>query len=176
MAAGPCPVFAPNNFRRWKRETKFPAKGPPGASVTRILGKLICDLSLSVKAGCLINMEQSESNTAERSPPTATDIAGARFGQTDSERACSRRTAFGEFKRESQSNYKDSRARFARCVSHLGSLVATTGEEVAFSRSIRAIRLLEGRRPIAMSAWETRHGRLRAQGLRGIIISVSGNT
>ena len=98
------------------------------------------------------------------------DLLDSRFGRADSERACSWLTAFAEFKRETQENYKDFWERFARCVAKLEALGVPMNDKVVFSRAIHALRLPDGQMPIALSALETSPCRFSAEGLPGITI------
>ena len=49
LAVGPCPTFTPATFQNWKREIKLWISGQRGASITKLLAKLIHVLPLDVK-------------------------------------------------------------------------------------------------------------------------------
>ena len=147
--------------------TKLWIAGQPGATVTQLLAQLIRVLSMAVKTDALIYMEKPERNPADRSIASIMDMMGGRYGRADSERARAWLSAFTEFKREAQENYKDLWDRFARCVAMLEALGMATREKVVFGLSIHAIRLPEGKLPIALSALETRPGPLSVAALRG---------
>ena len=107
MVLDSCPTFTPTTFQNWKREAKLWIAGQPGASVTQLLAKLIRVLPLAVKTESLLYMGQTDKNPQIRTINHIMDLVDARYGRTDSERACSRLAAFTEFKRETQGNYKD---------------------------------------------------------------------
>ena len=75
-----------------------------------------------------------------------------------------------DFERGSPENYKDFWDRLARCSADLEALGIPMVEKVVFNRSIRALRLPDGKLPIALSALETRPGRFSVSALRGITI------
>ena len=100
MVVDPIPAFTPNTFQNWKREIKLRISGQPGASTTQLLAKLIHVLPLAVKTEALLYMDQTERQPEERPIATIINMLDARFGRTDSERACSWLTAFTEFKRD----------------------------------------------------------------------------
>ena len=143
MMIDSCPGFTPNTFQNWKREVKLWIAGMPGATVTQILAKLIHALPLSVKTDALLYMEPTEKNPETRSVDHIMRLMDQRYGRTDSERACSWLTAFAEFKRETNENYKDFWARFNRCTAKLAALDMPMTQQVIFNRSIQALRLPE---------------------------------
>ena len=170
MVIDSCPSFTPGTFQNWKREIKLWIAGQPGASVTQLLAKLIHALPLPIKTEALLYMEQTEQTHDTRSIAVVIDMLDSRYGKTDSERACSWLTAFTEFKRETQENYKDSWARFTRCVAKLEALGMPMNSKVVFNRAIRALRLPDGQLPIVLSALETRPDRFSVEALREIAI------
>ena len=170
MVVDACPSFTPNTFQNWKREIKLWIAGQPGASTTQLLAKLIHVLPLAVKTEALLYMDQTERQPDERSIATIMNMLDARYGRTDSERACSWLTAFTEFKRESQENYKDFWARFTRCTAKLEALGMPMIDKVVFNRAIHALRLPEGQLPIVLSVLETRPDRFSVAALREVTI------
>ena len=133
MVVGPCPQFAPNTFQNWKREVELWVAGQPGVSVTQLMAELIHVIPLDVKTEALICAEQTERNPSERAISTIMNLLDARFGRSDSERARSRLSAFTDFKRETQENYNDFRARFTRFAAKLEALQMPTNEKVVFA-------------------------------------------
>ena len=106
-------------------------------------GKVDSRTPLSVETASMIYMETAEWSPAMRSVGWVGALLGARFRRTDSGRACSWMAAFSDFRRESEENYKDVWARFARYVEKLDALWVETGDHVVFNRPNQAIRLLE---------------------------------
>ena len=155
MMLDPCPPFTPNMYQNWKREIKLWIAGQPGATVTQILAKLIRVMPLSTKAEALMYMESTERSPESRSVDRVIEMLDVRYARTDSERACSWLTAFTEFKRESNENYKDFWARFNRCTAKLTALGMGMTDQVIFNRSIQALRVPGGQLPIILSALET---------------------
>ena len=170
MVVGSCPAFAPSTFRSWKREIKLWIAGQPSATTTQLLAKLIHVFPLAVETEALLYMGPTERSPSGGSIATIMDMMDARFGRTDSERSCAWLSAFAEFKRETQENYKDFWARSTRCVAKLEALGMPLGEKVVFNKVIQALRFPEGQLPIALSALETRPGPYSAAALREITI------
>ena len=170
MMIDSCPAFTPNTFQNWKREVKLWIAGMPGATVTQILAKLIHALPLSTKTDALLYMESTEKNPESRTVDHIMRLMDTRYGRTDSERACSWLTAFTEFKRESQENYKDFWARFNRCTAKLAALDMPMTQQVIFNRAIQALRLPDGQLPIVLSALEARPDRFSVESLREMTI------
>ena len=170
MIVDPCPTFTPSTFQNWKREIKLWIAGQPGATATQLLAKLIHAMPLSVKSESLIYMEQTERDPNSRSISHVMDLMDTRYGRTDSERACAWLSAFTDFKRETQENYKDFWTRFTRCVAKLGALGMPMNQTVVPNRAIQALRLPYGQLPIVLSALETRPDRFSVDSLREITI------
>ena len=170
MMIDPCPPFTPNTFQNWKREVKLWVAGMPGATTTQVLAKLIHAMPLSTKTEALLYMESTEKQPESRSVDAVMKMMDLRYGRTDSERACSWLTAFTEFKRESNENYKDFWTRFNRCTAKLTALDMPMTQQVIFNRAIQALRLPDGQLPIILSALETRPDRFSVDSLREITI------
>ena len=102
-----CPVFTPNTYQNWRRDTKLWRIAQVGASPTQLISKIVTALPLNVRMEIMTYLESTESNIESRSSDAVLRILNVRFGKTDSERAWSWLSSFTEFKRGNGENYGD---------------------------------------------------------------------
>ena len=86
-------------------------------------------------------MDSTETAIHTRSLGPIWTIPDNRYGKTDAGRSCSWLTAFTDFRRDSQENYKDFWARFTRCATKLQSLGMPLRDTAIFNEALDALRI-----------------------------------
>ena len=112
-----------------------------GSTATQILAKMVRVLPLSGDTDALIYMRTTAECAGLRFSGAIISLIDASFGRADSTGECSWRTAFTDFRRESDEIYNDFWERLTTFVGNLDAIGMATNEQVVFDRSAQASRL-----------------------------------
>ena len=137
-----CPAFTAAMYSNWRREIKLWLSAQHGIPVTHILARIIAVLPLQCRIEAMNYMDSTETAIHTRSLDPIWTILDNRYGKTDAERSCSWLTAFAEFRRDSQENYKGFWTRLTRCATKLRALGMPLNDTVVFNKALAALRIL----------------------------------
>ena len=165
-----CPAFTPAMYSNWRREIKLWLSTQHGMPTTHILARIIAVLPLQSRIEAMNYMDSTETKIHTRSLDPIWAILDNRYGKTDAERSCAWLTAFTDFRRESQENYKDFWTRFTRCTTKLQALGMPLSDTVIFNKALTALRIPDGQLPVILSAMETRTNPKSTEALRQMTI------
>ena len=144
IAQESCPSFTPAMYSNWTRGIKIWLIAQHGIPATHILARIIAALPLQCRIEATNYMDSTEMSIRTRSLNPIWDILGIRFGRADEERSCSWLAAFADFRRDSQENYKDPRARFTRCVAKQQALGKPLTDTVISNKAIKPYEYRKG--------------------------------
>ena len=138
--------------------------------MTHILARLIAVLPLQCRIEATNYMDPTEKSIQIPSLGPIWAILDNRYGRADAKRSCSWLTAFADFRRESQENYKDFWTRFTRCVAKLQALGMPLDDSVIFNKALASLRIPDGQLPVILSALESRPDPKSTNALREMAI------
>ena len=135
-------------YSNWRRGIKLWIIAQRGIPVTHILARIIAVLPLQCRIGAMNYKDSDEAEIRTRSLNPIWAIHGNRYGETDADRSCSWLTAFADFRRGSQENYKDFRTRFTRCATKLHALGIPLNDTAIFNKALAALGIPDGQLPV----------------------------
>ena len=151
-----CPAFTPAMYSNWRRGIKLWLIAQHGIPATHILARIIDVLPLQCRIEAMNYMDSTETAIHTRSLDPIWTTMGNLYGETDAERSWSWLTAFTDFRRDSQENYKDFWTRFTRCTTKLQALGMPLIDTVIFNKALAALGIPDGQLPVILPALETR--------------------